>query len=222
MKNLHKIGLIATFVILMILGPKTRILSQSFTPPIPVEVFFGHNSIYSQTVVKRSFSPESKFSFFGLATYTADYQNDHHENRMIMINQVSYNLGKGFGIMGGIDMNSVVGFSPIVGPQHNYASRKFLAVTVLSYFLNEDSDLKLFGLYEYTPEINENWSMYNRIQFIYNQSLAEGSHNISYLYLRTGLQKRSFIFGLAANIDQAGPQRRFGDNYGLFVRWEFK
>ena len=194
---------------------------QRPAPPIPVEAFFGHEAIYSQLVVKRSFTPSSKFAFFNLSTYTADYDNDMDENTMITINQISYNFGKGFGIMAGADMNSVVGFSPIIGPQHNFASKKILAVTVLSYFLNGDSDLKLFGLYEYKPPINEHWSLYTRVQFIYNQNLSEGTHNKSYLYLRAGVKTKAMIFGLAANLDQSGPKKVFNDNYGAFIRWEF-
>ena len=96
-----------------------------------------------------------------------------------------------------------------------------MAVTVLSYFLNGDSDLKLFGLYEYKPPINEKWSAYSRLQFIYNQNLSEGLHNKSYLYLRAGVKRNAMIIGLAANLDQSGPMRVFDENYGVFVRWEF-
>ena len=119
-------------------------------------------------------------------------------------------------------MNSVEGFSPIIGPQHNYASGKVLAITVLSYFLNGNHDLKLFGLYEYKPTINENWSIYSRLQFVYNQNLIEGSHNRSYLYLRGGVKKNSLIFGIAANFDWIGQNKIYKDNYGVFVRWELK
>ncbi len=190
-------------------------------PPVPVELFAGNENMYYQLVVKRPFSPESRFSLFGLATYTADYNNEMEENRLITIAQVSYNLGKGFGVMTGTDMNSVTGFSPVIGPQHNYASRTILAVTVLSYFINEGNDLKLFGLYEFKPAIDETWSIYSRVQFIYNQSLKENAHNRSYLYLRAGVKKNSLFFGAAANLDQFGPDKGFQDNYGMFIRWEF-
>lgn len=195
--------------------------AQPPDPPMPVEAFVGHNSLYYQVVTKNDFAPGSRLGYFGLATYTADYQNDVDENSLITIAQINYGLGNGFGVMAGTDINSVSGFSPIVGPQHNYASREWLAVTVLSYFLNGESDLKLFGLYEYKPPINEQWTFYSRLQFIVNQNLSEGSHNKSYLYLRSGLKRDFLIFGLAANLDWSGPGKVFNDNYGPFVRWEF-
>ncbi len=206
-------------LLILTFGAFFSLKAQAPEPPIPVEFFFGNNDIYAQTVLKRKFVPAKEFYFFNVSTYTTDYQNE--DRSLVMINQLSYQFGKGFGVMAGLDMNSAVGFSPIVGPQHNFASRKWLAVTVLSYFLNDDNDLKLFGLYEFKPSINEKFSFYSRAQFIYNQTLNEGSHNRSYLYLRAGLKRNAFIFGAAANLDQYGPERRYADNYGAFVRWEF-
>jgi len=190
-------------------------------PPIPVEAFFGNNGLYYQTNVKKAFSPGSRFGFFSLATYTTDYKNKLSANRMLIEAQFSYTIKGGFGVMTGTDMNAVTGFSVIVGPQHTFASRKILAVTIASFFLNEKRDVKLFGLYEYKPSIGRRWILYNRLQFIYNHSMKEGIHNRSYLYLRSGLKIDALVFGLGANLDQFGPKKIFEDNYGVFVRWEF-
>lgn len=217
--KITKHGLI--FLILL-LGLSFSLNAQAPLPPVPVEFMAGHQNMYYQAVIKRPFSPSSKFNFFGLATYTANYEGERERNRMIAITQLSYNLGKGFGLMAGTDINSFSGFSPIVGPQHNFANRKILAVTVASLFLNEDKDIKLFGLYEYKPPINDKWTFYSRFQFIYNHSLREGTHNKSYIYLRAGLKRKALIFGLGANWDWSGPSKFYQDNYGPFVRWEFR
>lgn len=209
------------FLAMIIAGSNSNLKAQAPEIPIPVETFFGHNDLYYQITAVRQFSPESRFGFFGLATFTADYKNEIAENRIITIAQVDYEIGKGFALMGGMDMNSVSGFAPIIGPKFSYASKKWLAVTTVSYFLNEESDVKLFGLYEYTPQISDNWSFYSRLQFIVNQSLSEKAHNKSYLYLRAGAQKGRLIFGMAANLDWSGPNKIYGESYGPFVRWEF-
>lgn len=189
--------------------------------PLPVEMFAGHRNMYYQMVVKKSFAAESKFNFFGLASYTANYGNVVADNRLVTITQLGYNVKKGFGAMAGVDMNSVTGFSPIIGPQHNFANKKILAITVVSFFLNGDNDIKMFGLYEYKPPINEKWAFYSRFQFIYNHGMKENNHNVSYVYLRAGLKRKSFIFGAGANIDWSGPNKDFQQNYGGFVRWDF-
>lgn len=200
----------------------TCLKAQPPVAPIPVEFFAGHEALFTQMVVKRNFDAAGKFSFFGLSTYTANYENIISDHRIINISQVSYSLGKGFGLMAGADMNSVAGIAPVLGPQHNFANRQWLAVTVVSLSANEDADLKIFGLYEYKPPINTAWSGYTRFQFIYNRSLQENSHNNSYIFLRAGLRRKALAAGAAANFDWAGPDRLFNDNYGVFVRWEFK
>ncbi len=219
MFTIRIILIILTTTLFLATSQKTS--GQTPAPPIPVEFFAGNENMYYQLVIKRPFSDTSDFSIFGLATFTADYDNEIIENRLVTIAQVSYNLGKGFGVMAGADMNSKVGFSPVIGPQHNYASRTFLAVTVLSYFLNGDNDLKIFGLYEFKPSLTKKWSVYTRLQFIYNQNLSENLHNRSYLYLRAGLKRNSMIIGVAANLDHFGPEKVYQDNYGPFIRWEF-
>lgn len=217
--HIPKYTLLTVFIFTGILS---SLHAQALKHPVPLEVFWGHYSLYYQVVVKNKFSLESKFGYFGLNTYTADYQNNMHNNSLNIIAQFNYSLVKGIGLMVGTDMNSFSGFSPIIGPQYNYASKEWLAVTILSYFLNGDSDLKLFGLYEYKPAIGKEWSLYSRFQFIINQNLQENSHNKSYIYLRFGLKRKSLIFGIASNLDWSGPKKIFQDNYGVFVRWEFR
>jgi hypothetical protein len=219
---LHLAGKKAFALFIFVVGIQFNLKAQHHAdPPIPVEVFFGNNQLYYQTNVKKKFTSDSKFSFFSLATYTADYKNNLPENRLLIEAQLSYLIKSGFGVMVGTDINSVTGFAPIVGPQHTYASRQVLAVTIASYFLNEKNDFKIFGLYEYKPPISDKWSLYNRLQFIYNHSLKYEVHNRSYVYLRTGAKLDAFVFGLAANLDQFGPGKVYGDNYGVFFRWEF-
>ncbi len=195
---------------------------KTATPPIPVELLFGNDRFGYQIVVKKQFKPESKFGFFGLATYASGYNNEQTDNEIVIPIQVSYTFWKGFGFMAGTSMNSKTGFYPVIGPQHNFANKKILAVTVMSYYLNQDKNLQLFGLYEFKPPINENLSVYSRFQFLYNYSLNEDAHQRSYFQFRLGLRYNSFGFGLGANLDQYGPDKSTKENYGLFLRWEFQ
>lgn len=204
-------------------GPLFSLRAQPPAAPLPVELFFGNRELYFQLVVKKDFAPAGRFDFFSVATFSSDYGREETSDYRITIPvQFGYDLGGGFGVIAGTDINSVVGFAPIVGPRHNFVSRKFLAVTVASFFLNEDHDVKLFGLYEYKPPLSDKLSLYTRLQFIYNHNLRGGVHNRSYLYLRAGLKRESFVFGLAANLDQFGPKKQYADNYGVFARWEFR
>jgi hypothetical protein len=195
-------------------------LSAQQAPPIPFEVFAGNNFLFSQVSVSRSFIPESKVKFFGLAAYSTDYQNNLDDRNMVMINQVSYDLKKGFGFLTGLNMNTAIGVAPEAGVKHLFASPAYLAVTILSF--NIHASTNLLGIYEYKPALSQNWAMYNRLQFLYNTGLSDWSHNRSYAYLRVGLTKDDLSFGLAVNLDRFGPEMEFKDNYGLLARWAFQ
>jgi hypothetical protein len=222
MKKPYSINYKQLFVLILSLPGFTPSLeAQTSAPPLPVEFLFSDKQLYFQMVVKKQFAPEGRLGYFTVATYSSSY-DDFSNVKITMPMHLYYNIWKGFSPVGGAAINSVVGFSPYTGLQHNYSSRKILSVTVASFYINAEHDFKVFGLYEYKPRINENWSLYSRLQFMYNTSLKEGTHNRSYIYLRVGVKKESLIFGLGANLDQYGPFKTFEDNYGAFVRWEFR
>lgn len=192
-------------------------------PPIPLELVFGHEQLNFQLIVKKKFTPISKFDLLVISVFSENWNKENPiGNSVIIPFQVNYNIGKkGFAVAAGGEGNSVVGFSPLAGVEHSFANRKWLAITVLNFLINEEQDVKLFGLYEFKPPINETWALYSRIQFVYNQGLAENQHNRSFLYLRLGLKKGPLGFGLGANWDQYGPEKVAKDNFGVYTRWEF-
>ncbi len=195
--------------------------SQEHQPPIPVEVLFGNEAIFSQLVLNRDFSDNSKFSLFSVATFTSVYNKEEKENDLAIINQISYDLGKGFGVMGGVNVNSAVGLTPVIGPRHVYVSPKFLAVSIFSYSVDGKHDMGLFGIYEFTPPVHEKVFLYTRLQVLFNHSIGESHHNRSFMYLRIGLKRSKLNFGFGANLDQYGPDKDFIDSYGAFVGWAF-
>ena len=196
--------------------------SQENQPPIPVEVLLGNKAIFSQLVLNRDFSQNSKFSIFSLAAYTSLYnKEEEEENDLAIINQITYDLGKGFGVMAGVNMKSAVGLTPVIGPKHVYVSRKFLAVSILSYSVDGKHDMSLFGLYEFRPPIHNKIFLYTRLQVLLDHSFGESHHNRSFMYLRIGLKRNKLNFGFGANFDQYGPDKHFTDNYGVFVGWDF-
>lgn len=192
-------------------------------PPIPLELFFGHEQLNFQLIVKKKFSPTSKFDLLAISVFSENYDKENKMGNSVVIPfQFNYNIGKtGFAIAAGGEGNSVSGFSPLVGMEHSFANKKWLAISVFNYLINESQDIKFFGLYEFKPPLNETWSLYTRVQLVYNYGLAESSHNRSFLYLRAGLKKGPFGFGLGANWDQYGPNKIAKDNFGIFTRWEF-
>jgi hypothetical protein len=214
---------LAGLLIITFFLTSTFVQAQAPTPPIPLELMFGNDRLDFQMVVKRNFTPQSKFSILAIAVFSENYGIEKKLGDSIVIPfQVNYALGKsGLSLAVGGEANSVAGFGTTVGLTHSKATKEILAITVLSYQLSSDQNLKIFGIYEYKPALNDKWSIYSRLQLTYNQGMAEGFHNRSFLYLRAGLKKGPLGFGLGANFDAYGPNKVARENYGVFTRWEF-
>lgn len=198
--------------------------AQEFVPkvPTPVEFMAGNDRLFYQMVVKKKFTPESKFGFLSVATFSSSYDNQMDELDLVMPVLVNYKLYKGFGLVAGTTVNNVVGFSPVVGAQHSVASREWVAVTIATFFLNSSKNTEFFGIYEYKPQISPKTNLYTRLQFMYIHGIAKNHHARSFLQLRSGLKVKDFSFGLGANLDQYGPEKSFRHNYGVFVGWAFQ
>jgi hypothetical protein len=223
MKQLFLKVLRETFYLLFFLFISFSLKAQAPIPPLPMEVMFGQDRMDYQLVMKRNFTPTSKFSVLAIAVFSENYAKGKRLGDSVVIPfQVNYALGKsGFSLAAGGEANSVAGFGTTVGLTHSKATKEILAISVLSYQLSSAQNVKFFGLYEYKPALTEKWCIYSRLQLTYNQSMAEGFHNRSFLYLRAGLKKGPLGFGLGANFDAYGPSKLARENYGVFTRWEF-
>ena len=223
MKQLSILIFRGTVTLLFFLFISFSLKAQAPIPPLPMELMFGHDRMDYQLVMKRNFTPTSKFSVLAIAVFSENYGKGKKLGDSVVIPfQVNYALGKsGFSLAAGGEANSVAGFGTTVGLTHSKATKEILAISVLSYQLSSAQNVKFFGLYEYKPALTEKWSVYSRLQLTYNQGMAEGFHNRSFIYLRAGLKKGPVGFGLGANFDAYGPSKIAKENYGVFTRWEF-
>ncbi|WP_291784290.1 hypothetical protein [Cecembia sp.] len=198
--------------------------AQNLPPkvPTPVEVMAGHERLFFQMVVKKKFTPDSKFGFLSVATFSTGYNNELSALELVIPVLINYNFYKDFSIVAGTTINNIVGFAPLAGIQHSFANKEWVAVSIASLFLNSSKSIELFGIYEYKPKINSKLDLYSRLQYLYVQNTAERFHARSYLQLRAGLKKGALNFGLGGNLDQYGPERIFKPNYGVFVGWAFQ
>jgi hypothetical protein len=199
-------------------------LAQAPQPkvPTPVEFMAGNNRLFFQMVVKKKFTPESKFGFLSVSTFAASYDNEMDDLDMVVPVILNYNIYKNFSLVGGSTINNKVGFSPLVGAQHSFTNKEWVSVTIASFFLNSSKNVELFGIYEYKPQISPKSSLYTRLQFLYVHSTQQNHHARSFLQLRSGLKMNALSFGLGANLDQYGPEKTFKPNYGIFVGWAFQ
>lgn len=192
------------------------------TAPIPVEMMFGHNRFFFQSLVTKPFAPGSRLGLFTIATFHAGYKNEQDEFELAIPVQVSYRLWKNFGAFAGVAMNSKSGAHPVIGPQYVLAKRQLVIVVNGRYLLSSNHNLEGFALVEFKPALNDKWSLYSRLQGFYSHNTKKESHDRSFFYLRLGLQKKNFSFGPAANLDQYGPEKKLKENYGVYLSWNFR
>lgn len=227
MNKSNKVGRAITYLMGMLLSIQVlpvKLFAQDSPPtaPIPVEMMFGHNRFFFQSVVTKPFAAGSRLGLFTIATFHAGYKNEQDEFELAIPVQVSYRLWKNFGAFAGVAMNSKSGAHPVIGPQYVLAKRQLVIVVNGRYLLSSNHNLEGFALAEFKPSLNDKWSLYSRLQGFYSYNTKKESHDRSFFYLRLGLQKKNFSFGPAANLDQYGPDKKLKENYGVYLSWNFR
>jgi hypothetical protein len=188
----------------------------------PVELNVANNRFGLQFLMNKYFKPASKFSFLSVTSFESTYNNDINNLDFINISQVGYEIYKGFGITAGLSVNRVSGLTPIVGLNYVFANREILLVITPTYHLSKSKNIEVLALIEYKPKLTDTLKLYSRFQTLYNHNSDENHHERSYIQLRLGLGVGNYQFGLATNLDYYGPTKVSKDNYGLFLRHNFK
>ena len=202
MKNLHAQDSTAIF------KPKT----------VLVEEMVGNNRQFLQFMVNKVFVEKKKIGLLSISSYAADYKDNLGNNEFQNTTLIYHHLYKGISINSGASFTSVEGLKNFVGLQYMYQSNTLSLIYMPSYYFINSNKISNFSLIEYRPAINENWSVYSRLQLHYNHNLENGNHYRSYAYSRLGLTYKYFSFGLAHNFDRYGANKNVKNNYGVFLK----
>lgn len=189
--------------------------------PLPVELMGGHRQLTLQTVVSKKFAPESRFSFFNLTTFGADYRNTPGRSSYLTSASLKYELVRHVSAFGGLNINSAVGFRPSAGIEFQLTNPVWFIVAQQGGDLTETHNLQSLALVEYKPRLSARLALYSRAQGLYSYDPQARQHALSYVYLRLGLSWGTVSAGVAANLSHLGPEKIFRDNYGVFVRHAF-
>ncbi len=190
--------------------------------PSPVELNAGNNRFGLQFLMNKHFAPASKFSFLSVTSFESTYKNDVNNLDFINNSQVSYEIYKGFGVATGLSVNRVSGLTPIVGLEYVFANKEILFVITPTYHLSKNRNIEGLTLIEYKPKLTEKVNLYSRFQALYNHNSEENQHERSYMQFRLGVGIGNYQFGLASNLDYYGPAKILKENYGVFLRFNFK
>jgi len=181
--------------------------------PIPIEVVLGQRAGFYQHVISKNLQND-RYNFFNVSSFDAKW-GDNQDNHFIILNFLSRNLGKGFSLGMGAEIQGPGAFMT-VGGQYSYGTKELLLVLFPSININGPTEYSQFALIEYKPKINKHLTAYIRGQFLLTTNLNKLFR--SYQQLRIGLQKENMLFGYAMNLDQFHIPGVEKQNYGVFVR----
>jgi hypothetical protein len=184
--------------------------------PVPVELMMGNKYGSVNLSFNRNFSPTSKFGFFHMNTVQFDYK-DETKNSFILQDLAYYEIIKNLRITGGVAY-SKGGFDPTAGLQYVYSGKKFLFLFAPRVNIESDPSYDMMTILQYKPLINDHLKLFTRVQML-NLFSADGNIR-SYQWMRIGLETKGIQFGLAANLDEYGPNPSVESNFGVFLRKE--
>lgn len=183
-----------------------------------VEEMIGDKRQFLQLMVNKVFLENRKIGLLSISSYAADYKDNLGNNEFQNTSLIYHHLFKGISINSGASFTSVEGLKNFVGLHYMYQSKTLSLIYMPSYYFINNHKISNFALIEYKPSLNENWSVYSRLQFHYNHDLENGNHFRSYAYSRLGLTYKYFSFGLAHNFDRYGANKNTKNNYGVFLK----
>jgi hypothetical protein len=149
-------------------------------------------------------------------TVQFDYK-DEANNSFILQDLIYVETFKNLRVAGGVAY-SKGGFNPTAGIQYVYSGKNFLFLCAPRVNIESEPSYDIMTIIQFKPDINEKMKLYTRIQAL---NLFDAGGNIkSYQWLRLGLELKGLQFGLAANLDEYGPDPSVEASFGLFVRKE--
>lgn len=191
--------------------------------PVPIEAFAGNKAFTFQLIVTKQFSPNSRFGFFNVTTFSGNYQEKNQSSEFYSQSLITAEVWKGISLGAGLSAfgssnTTPLTVRPTVGLQYLFASQDFVVVIVPRFDLTQTYNFETFAVFEYKPMLSKKWGIYTRLQGLYNYNTKSNLHEISSIYLRAGLSYQNFQFGLGSNHDFYGPEAYTVNNYGLFIK----
>jgi hypothetical protein len=184
--------------------------------PIPVELMSGYKYGTVNLSFSRNFSQTSRIGFFHMNTVQFDYRTA--DNNSFLLQDLLYvETFKNLRVAGGVAY-SKGGFNPTAGLQYVYSGKKFLFLCAPRINIESEPSYDIMTIIQYKPDINDRVKLFTRVQML---NLFDSGGNIkSYQWMRIGVEIKGIQFGLAANLDEYGPDPSVETNFGLFLRKE--
>ncbi len=193
-------------------------LAPPLSPPVPVEFAVGTRYASINLVMSKAMSPQSRLGVFHLATLVMDYDGEEDDD-LSMQSLLFFAPHAKFRLTGGAFYASRPGFSPTVGMQFVNPGRTWFVLLAPRVNLETEPSYSVFSILRYTrPLKTPRRALYASLQSL--GTFDAGGHIKSCQWTRIGMDIRGTQFGLAANVDEAGPKPDVAFSVGAFVRRE--
>lgn len=189
---------------------------QVTAQPIPVELMMGQKYGTVNLAFSRNFSQNSRLGFFHMNTIQFDYK-DKNNNGFVLQDLVYVETVKNLRVSGGVVYNNG-GFNPTAGLQYIYGGKKLFFLFAPRVNIESNTSYDFMTILQYRSEINDRVKLYTSLQLL-NVFDKEGNIK-SYQWIRLGLEIKGIQFGLAADVDEYGPNPSVTGNFGVFIRKE--
>ncbi|MBE9586231.1 hypothetical protein IM792_17385 [Mucilaginibacter sp. JRF] len=186
---------------------------------IPVEVFAGHRAFTHQMYLTKYLDSASRFGYFGYLRYEAPY-SDRKKSSFTGQSIFFYDVAKGVSVGGGGYITND-GFMPQLAIAYSYNAGDISFTAFGSYEPVKSPNSELFVLVSYSPPLNKSgsWRLFTQLIGSYNFSYdRDFRYNFANQYLRLGLSRKAWQFGLAADLVQVSGTGSLPTNGGLFLR----
>jgi hypothetical protein len=200
-------------IIIFMISSKVIIVNAQ---PIPVEVVMGNKYGSVNLAFSRNFAQNSRLVFFHMNTVQFGYK-DKNKNDFILQDLMCVETIKNLRIASGV-VYSPGGFNPTAGLQYVYGGEKLFFLCAPRVNIERSLSYDIMTIIQYKPKINEHVRLFAKLQLL---NLFDSGGNLkSYQWMRLGLDIKGIQFGLAANLDENGPNPKVENNFGLFIRKE--
>lgn len=207
---------LGTILILSGLAANAQEAAAVKQSPIIMEAFTGNRALAYQMMINKKLQSIPKLGFFSVTNIQPEWGKPKIDDYMVQGN-LTYNIIKGIDLSSGFIWNPVDGIRPSAGLIFSYGNPELLAVVNPRIDLSKNANFDALALVEYKPAMNEQWSLYTRLQGLYTHNLGYDFHSRSYVMLRAGLTYKDITFGAATNFDWYGPMKSNKNNFGAFV-----
>jgi hypothetical protein len=184
--------------------------------PIPIEVVMGNKYGSVNLAFSRNLAQNSRLGFFHMNTVQFGYK-DKNKNDFILQDLMYVETIKNLRVAGGV-VYSPGGFNPTAGLQYVYGGGKLFFLCAPRVNIESSLSYDIMTIIQYKPTINDHIRLFVKLQLL--NLFDSGGNMKSYQWMRLGLDIKGIQFGLAANLDENGPNPTIERNFGLFIRKE--